>query len=368
MILTYRFRVKDSNKALRQALRSQSSAVNYVWNYCCQIDRDAHSRYRAGLSIKRPSAFDLVKLTTGVARDLGLHSDCVGAICQKFADARRATFPATPRFRSFKRNLDWIPVTAFDRSAKLSGDVLTYQKRDYRLWLSRPIPEDAKRKSWSFSADAKDNWFVNIVVELPDAESREAGTSIGIDLGLKTFATMSNGTSIAIPQFYRKAQHRLGLAQKRGQKKAARAIHRKIAAQRRHFLHTASTKLVKAHTYIAIGDVNSASLAKTNMAKSVLDAGWSMFRQFLQYKAIAHGATVHVVSERNTSRTCSCCGVIPHSSPKGMGALGMRHWTCSDCGASHDRDINAAINILVVGAKRRPLAEEIPGINAEGRR
>lgn len=367
MILTYRYRVKDRNKALRKSLRAQSSAVNFVWNFCCQTDKEAQKRWKAGAAVKRPSAFDLVKLTTGVAKDLGLHSDCVSAICQRFAAARKATFPKTPRFRTYKRNLDWVPVSTFDRAAKLSDGVLTFQKRRYPLWLSREIPAVAQCKSWSFSTNAQRHWFVNIVIELPDGEMRDAGSEVGIDLGLKTFATISDGSAIAIPQYYRKAQGKLALAQKRGQKKRARAIHRKVSAQRRHFLHTASTNLVKAHTYIAVGDVNAANLAKTNMAKSVLDAGWSAFRQMLQYKAIAHGATVEIVNERNTSQTCSCCGAIPVSSPKGMGALGMRHWICSDCGASHDRDVNAAINILAVGAERRPLVEEIPGLQAEGR-
>src|SRR5262245_15390739 len=95
---------------------------------------------------------------------------------------------------------------------------------------------------------------------------------------------------------------------------------------------------------VIVGDVNAAGLAKTRMAKSVLDAGWSMFREQLRYKALRHGVAFEVVSEKWTTQTCSDCASI--GGPKGIAGLGMRHWTCSDCGASHDRDVNAARNLL----------------------
>jgi transposase len=82
------------------------------------------------------------------------------------------------------------------------------------------------------------------------------------------------------------------------------------------------------------------------MAKSVVDAGWAMFRYQLRYKASRHGAAYLDVDESFTTRTCSSCGSIPDSSPKGMSALGIRAWKCSECGANHDRDVNAAKNIL----------------------
>lgn len=89
-------------------------------------------------------------------------------------------------------------------------------------------------------------------------------------------------------------------------------------------------------------------------------ASWSALRSMLQYKAIAQGAEVKVVNEKWTSQVCSECGAMPPSRPKGIADLGIRRWDCSDCGASHDRDVNAARNILIAGAKRRPPAVEIP--------
>lgn len=338
---------------MRRALRAQARAVNFVWNYCCQIDRDAKSRWKAGIAVHRPSAFDIANLCRGVTKELGIHSDTIDAICRKFVDARDICFPKTPRFRSFKRNLDFIPFSNFKRPAKLEGAKLTVLGRAYHLWLSRPLPTNGKPKSWEFSTDSRGRWYVNIQVELPETERRE-GSSVGIDLGLKDLATLSTGEKIATPRHYRAEEDKLALFQSRGQKVRARTLSAKIANRRKHFLHEITTKIVREHAEIYVGDVSPSRLAKTRMAKSIGDAGWTMLRTMLQYKSIATGAKCQIVSERYTSQTCSCCGTIPDSSPKGMSALGMRHWTCSSCGTKLDRDVNAATNILIVGAERRP--------------
>ena len=102
----------------------------------------------------------------------------------------------------------------------------------------------------------------------------------------------------------------------------------------------------------------SAKLVKTKMAKSTLDAGWSTLKTMLEYKSHQAGIVFEVVNESYTTQTCSCCGSIPASSPKGRAGLRIREWTCSDCGAEHDRDVNAAKNILAAGHRR--LAEGIP--------
>ena len=359
MILTFRYRVKDASNGTRNALRRQARAVNFVWNYCCQTDREAYRHYNAGSSRKRPSAFDLTNLCRGVTKELGIHSDTIDAICRKFADARQSCFPKTPRFRSYKRSLDFVPFSNFARPAKLDGAKLTVMGRVYHLWLSRPIPEGGKPKSWAFSTDARGRWYVNIHVELPDPDKRD-GAAVGIDLGLKDLATLSTGEKIAAQRHYRAEERNLALLQQRGQTVRARALAAKIANRRKHFLHVATTNIARRFVHIFVGDVNAKKLMQTNMAKSVSDASWSTFRNMLSYKAIGLGGKCEIVSERWTSQTCSCCGTIPVSSPKGMGALGIRHWVCSDCGTSHDRDVNAAQNILRVGRERSPPAAEIP--------
>jgi putative transposase len=366
MIKTFRYRIKDGRKAVRGALRAQARSVNFVWNFCVQTDQSAADRRKAGMNAKRPSSFDLQYLCRGATKELGIHSDTVDAICANFSSAREMCFPKTPRFRSAKRNLDWIPFSNFARPARLDGDILTFLGRPYRLWLSREIPINGAAKSWNLACDSDGHWFVNIQVELPDAEKRE-GFAVGVDLGLKTMATMSDGTKIDSQRFFRASAEKLAMHQRRNQKRQERRLSAKIARQRKHFLHVESARLVEKFNFIAIGDVSSSRLMKTRMAKSVSDAGWAMFKQMIQYKAIAQGSKAIIVNERYSSQTCSCCGVIPDSSPKGREALGVRHWVCSSCGAPHDRDVNAAKNILHVGLKHQALAGEIPVLKGQGR-
>ena len=119
----------------------------------------------------------------------------------------------------------------------------------------------------------------------------------------------------------------------------------KIKNTRKDFLHKETTKLVRRYKTIYVGDVSSSKLAKTKMAKSTLDAGWGLFKSMLEYKAIALGVDFKVVNEKYSTVTCSSC--FERSGPSGLSALGVREWTCSTCGTDHDRDVNAARNILL---------------------
>ena len=150
----------------------------------------------------------------------------------------------------------------------------------------------------------------------------------------------------------------LGKAQRANKKQRVKAIHAKIKHRRKDRIHKFTTALVNSHAAIIVGDVSSEKLARTRMAKSVLDAGWGMLKTQLAYKAIAQSVVFEVVNESNSTQTCSCCGVIPDSSPKGRAGLGIREWVCSECGAEHSRDVNAARNILAAGHCR--LAGGIP--------
>lgn len=337
MILTYRYRIKETGGAMRE-LERQARAVNFVWNFCGET-QEASRRFNRCW----PSGFDLIGLTYGSSRELGLHSDTVQAICKQFAISRDA-HKRRPRWRGHK-SLGWIPFQAV-RAIKLDGDAAIFLKRRYRLWLHRPV--DGKIKSGSFAQDARGRWYLNLAVEV--AERADCGDSeVGIDLGLKMLAALSTGEKIENPRHLTKWAAKLATAQRAGRKIRARAIHAKIGNARRHFLHEQSQRLVRENRLIAVGNVNASGLAKTRMAKSVLDASWSQFRSQLRYKAIRHGAEYIEVDERFTTQVCSACGSLPTSRPKGIADLGVRDWTCSDCGTLHDRDVNAAINILVSG-------------------
>ncbi|TCG03468.1 transposase [Paraburkholderia steynii] len=148
-----------------------------------------------------------------------------------------------------------------------------------------------------------------------------------------------------------------------GREKPARlpvAIHARIANRRKDFLHQLSTRLVRGYGAIFVGNVNAQTLARAQHGKSVLDAGWSFFRTMLQYKCDDAGVWFDEVDEAFSSQTCSCCG--SRTGPKGVAGLGIREWTCVACDRTHDRDRNAARNILAVGRDR--LAGGIPALSA----
>lgn len=353
MILTYKYRLKD--RSARKALLRHAYAVNQVWNYSNDLQRGAEDRYRAGTKGRWPSHFDLTRLTAGSSKELGISAYTIGEVCKRYIASRNA-FKGALRFRSSmgpRRSLGWIPF----RRPTQSGNSIEYQGKTYRFFGSskRPVPD--KIKTGAFVEDARGRWYVTFQCDVEDVRLTGSG-AIGIDLGLKTLATCSNGDTVPALQHYRRYEGSLATAQRAGNRRRAKSIHAKIANARRDQAHKATAKIARENSLIVVGNVSAARLKQTKMAKSVADASWTMFRNQLCYKASRHKAVFIEADERFSSQMCSCCGVIPDSSPKGMGALGIRRWVCSDCGASHDRDVNAARNILRAGQSTLPHADE----------
>jgi transposase len=340
-ILTFRYRVKDS--ASRKHLRRMALAVNNVWNWCSGAQDHARKH-----NARWPNFVKLCAGLSGSSKEgLGIGSDVFQAVARQWC-ASRDKAKRRPRWRSSvgkKRSLGWVPFQTA-RAIQISGDTVKLGGKKFRLWLHRPIGGEAL--CGSFNEDASGRWFLNLQCLVP-ADRAVGNGEVGIDLGLKDFAALSDGSKIANPRYLRKSAARLAKAQRAGRKALARKINRKIAAQRRHFLHTESTRIARTFQFVAVGDVNSAKLAKTRMAKSVLDAGWSSFRGMLKYKmAMAPGARYIEASERYSTQTCSACG-SRCGSPRGVQGLQVREWVCDGCGVLHDRDTNASLNILFSG-------------------
>jgi putative transposase len=245
------------------------------------------------------------------------------------------------------------------RDLKREVEAFRFAGKTFRVFHSRPLPDGRIKDGTNFSCDARGHWFLNIVVEVAQAEARPVHSRIGIDLGLKDFAALSNGEKIENPRPLRQLADKLATAQRARKRRQASNIHARITNARRDFHHKLSTRIVREFDYIAVGNVNASGLAKTRLAKSVLDAGWSSFRSMLRYKATAHGAWYEEVNESFSSRVCSSCD--GETGPKGVADLGIRSWICSECGISHDRDINSARNILFRSGHRTP-AEGIPAL------
>ncbi|WP_198358806.1 RNA-guided endonuclease InsQ/TnpB family protein [Noviherbaspirillum autotrophicum] len=177
--------------------------------------------------------------------------------------------------------------------------------------------------------------------------------------GPKDFAALSLGEKFEAQRIDRRGQQGLTVAQQANKKDRVKAMHAQMGHRKKDVLHKLSTRLGSEHGAIFVGNVNMAGLAKTKMAKSVLDADWSSFRTMLQYKSMAAGISFEGGNEVFSTQTCSSGGCLPDSRPKGIAGLGIREWACTGCGTLHDRDANAAKNILVAG--RRHLAAGIPG-------
>ena len=349
---TLRLRIKDKHA---KVLAAMAREVNQVWNFCNETSHRAIRERRQWLS-----GYDLQKLTNGFSKCEGVQigSPTVQQVCEDYAKARKQFKRTKLRWRvsnpkSSKYSLGWIPFKA--RALQYKAGQLVFAGQRLSLWDSYGLA-DYELRAGSFSQDSRGRWYLNVVVKVQPKAT--AGTaSVGIDLGLKEAAVASTGERIE-GRFYRKLECQLGIAQRAHKKQRVRAIHAKIANQRKDLLHKFSSALVKHNAAIFVGDVASSKLVKTKMAKSTLDAGWSMLKTMLEYKSHQAGIVFEVVSESYSTQTCSCCGTIPASSPKGRAGLRIREWTCSDCGTVHDRDVNAAKNILARGLAR--LAEGTP--------
>jgi IS605 OrfB family transposase len=357
-----RLRVKDKHA---KWLGGVAREVNTVFNYCNELSAKVFERERRFLS-----GFDFWPFLKGVTRgDCALHLpvQAVQEIAEEYARRRRQHRKVRLAWRKSggaRRSLGWIPYKV--RTIRYRGGQIYFAGRWLSLWDSYGLASFELRAG-CFSEDSRGRWYLNVCVpRTPPAEKGKSSVSsildrsvpsLGIDLGLKTFAAFSDETipPIEAERFYRDLEPALARAQRAGHRNRTRAIHAKIGNRRKDFLHKLSTRLVKANGALFVGNVNASALAKTRLAKSVLDAGWSAFRTMLQYKCAHAGVWFDEVDEAFSTQTCSRCN--SRAGPKGRKDLGMRGWQCTVCGAIHDRNVNAAHNILAAGHRR--LAEGI---------
>ncbi|WP_277398489.1 transposase [Burkholderia sp. Ac-20353] len=360
-IKTLKFRIRDKHA---KAMLAMARDVNQVWNFCNETQYRSLKRY-----CNRPkvwlSGFDLQKLTNGFVKCDGVvvGSPTVQQVCEEFATRlkqfkkQRLNWRVSER-KSPKYSLGWIPFKK--RALTYKNGQLRFNGINIGLWDSYGLSK-YELGAGSFNEDSRGRWYVNIAVKVKLDEKRvpDEASVLGIDLGLKTMAAYSDGTDFDMPKWYRQAEEKLGIAQRANKKRLVKTIHARIANQRKDAIHKETTALVQKHAAIFVGNVSAKAMAKTN-GKSVLDAAWTTFRTQLKYKAIGHCVVFAEVNEAFSTQSCSCCGTIPPSSPKGRAALGIRQWTCSNCGTEHNRDTNAARNIARTGL--RALEVGIPGL------
>ncbi|MEV5560257.1 RNA-guided endonuclease TnpB family protein [Nonomuraea wenchangensis] len=268
--------------------------------------------------------------------------------------AKRAKYPT---FKSRKRSRASAEYT---RSAfRWREGRLTLAKMGAPLDIvwSRPLPEGAEPSTVTVSRDPSGRWFVSLLVEEKVAPLPPVERSIGLDAGLTALLTLSSGEQIVNPRHERRERRRLARAQRalarkeKGSKNRTKArlkvakVHARIADRRRDHLHKVTTRLVREHQVIAVEDLSVRNLVKNRrLARAISDAGWRELRSMLEYKTAWYGRTL-VVADRwfPSSKLCSACGTLRNDMP-----LNVREWICA-CGAVHDRDVNAAQNVLAAG-------------------
>ncbi len=361
MYTTYQYRIR-SNSAERK-LNKISYNVNFVWNYFNGINKQNYISIKQGNQGHFIFHKELINLSSGASKEIGLDSGIIQEIARIYIDSKYATKKYFLKFRKYKKSLGWIPFTnqaiispslqkksIFTKTVAKKGkpdDSFQFCGKTYRYFKSRDFPPGAKLKSGNFSQDAKRNWYVNFVLEVPEQVTvhPEIPSKVGIDLGMKTIATLSDGSVYTRENLTKKYEDKLVLLQRGNKKKQVRNLHHKINNVRKDFTHKMTTSIVNNFIDIRVGDVKSAEIIENlpHSGKSLNDASWYSIKTQLHYKAIRQGGVFKEVDEAYTTQECSSCH--ERTGPRGKEGLSIRAWTCSKCGVVHDRDVNSAINI-----------------------
>ena len=344
----YRFRLYPSKRQEKQMNTHLWRAKN-LWN-----DLLEHSKNIYGNFDKFPTKSTLAAMTkdsglySQVAQDIGFRVEkgIWRYVKLRKAGDKKAGFP---RFKSIDRikSLSY-PQAGFSLGRKLKvtpfGEIAIVQHRQIQGTV----------KTLSLKKDSSGKWFACFAVEeTPIIRAPNGKPQVGIDFGLKTLATLSDGTIIKNPRHLKKHAENLAWLQrclskkKKGSKnrgKAKREVaiaYEKVANSRADFLHKTTTTLVNSYSLIALEKLASQEMAEQNFGRSINDAGWGMFANMLAYKAESAGCKVVFVNPKNTTQECSNCHEIVKKD------LTERMHNCPFCNLSIDRDLNAAQNILV---------------------
>jgi putative transposase len=357
----YRYRFYPSPEQA-DLLNRTFGCVRYVWN------RALAERSRAWAQEQRRVTFaDTCRMLTGWKAEpeaAWLHEVSNVALQQGLQHLQGA-------FVNFWGKRAKYPQFKSKRKSRASATFTTagFRYRDGRVTLakmsepldihwSRPLPDGAEPSTVTVSRDAAGRWHISVLVEETIEQHPATDTATGIDAGITSLLTLSTGEKITNPRHERRDRERLAKAQRamarkqkgsanreEARRKVAR-VHARIADRRADFLHKLSTRIIRESQTVIIEDLSVRNMVRNHsLARAISDASWSEFRRMLEYKANWHGRTVIAVDRwYPSSRTCSACGAIAAKMP-----LSVRDWECARCGAVHDRDVNAAVNIRAAG-------------------
>ena len=355
MLKAYKYRIYPSREQVRK-ISEQLGCCRYVYNWGLQRKMDEYSK--GGTSI---SCFDLTKELTFLKNKFpwlkDTYSQALQMSLRNLDNAYTKFFREKKGFPRFKSKKSSTQSCQYPQGVKFRGEAIFLPKiGDVKLVMHRSFKGAVKTVTLSRSASGK--YYVSALVEtgeaLPERRPFSGNTTIGIDMGLKHFATLSTGEKIEHPRHLIKASIKLVRAQRAVSRKIkgsnnrnrARVIlaiqHEKVAAKRKDFLHKLSKRLVSENQAIALENLDVAGMLKNHrLARHISASGWSMFFTLVDYKSDWYGGNLLEIGRFDpSSKTCHTCGLINRDLK-----LSDRTWVCPRCEERHDRDTNAAMNI-----------------------
>jgi putative transposase len=367
----YRFYPSDEQQRL---LAQTFGCCRYVYNWALQQRTDAYYQHGERLYYEGTAQrLVLLKKQEETKWLNEVSSVPLQQALRHLDKAFRNFFEGRADYPTFKKKRHQQAATYASNAFSWNERSLTLAKMDTALTIvwHRPLPDGCKPSSVTITKDEADRYFVSILVEEDIKPLEVTPKMVGLDLGLKSMVITSDGHTHGNPKFFAKDEKKLAKAQRRlakkkkGSKNRNKArltvarVHKKIADRRRDYQHQLSVDIIRENQVVCVESLQVKNMVKNHcLAKAISDVGWSEFVRQLEYKAQWYGRTLVKIDKwYPSSKRCFGCGHILDSL-----TLDVRTWTCPQCGVVHDRDINAAKNVLAAGLAVNACGEAVrPG-------
>lgn len=356
----YKFRFYP-DKEQKENLAKTFGCARFVYNHMLKTRTDEY--YNNGVKVNYNKTSELLTQLKKKKEYKWLNEVSAVPLQQGLRNLQKAFsnfWKKLTKYPKFKKKSHDQSITYADNAFEFKNNELTLAKQSGPLKIvwHREIPKNTRITSISVSKDNSDRYFVSLFLEEEVDFLPTNDNIVGIDLGLEDFVVFSSGEKVKAPKILKKYQNKLAILQKRLAKKQKESrrrdiarlnlakMHKRIANKRSDFLHKLSTKIIRENQTIVVEDLNISGMLKLKkLSKSISDASWSEFLRQLKYKALWYGRNI-IEIERwfPSSKRCNECGYILDNLK-----LDVRKWICPKCHVHHDRDINAAKNILTVG-------------------